>query len=153
MSNTVDLIQKNKVLLESIDMGNSPNKTIDVSRKNEMGADLHKLKLIRKTHLNNPIIGYLNLNSPRNKIHERREAFGDLPLDWFVLAEIKINDEFPNSQFLLENYEIRDRRDRTKNGVCLVKYVRKGLPHNTMKIFQTKASESILSKVTVKNIK
>ena len=81
MSNTVDLIQKNKVLLESIDMGNSPNKTIDVSRKNEMGADLHKLKLIRKAHLNNPIIGYLNLNSPRNKIHERREVFGDLPLD------------------------------------------------------------------------
>ena len=69
-----------------------------------MGADLHKLNLIKKAHLNNPIIGYLNLNSLRNKIHEVREFFGDLLLDYFVLAETKINDEFPNSQFLLENY-------------------------------------------------
>ena len=50
-----------------------------------MGADLHKLKLIRKAHLNNPIIGYLNLNSLRNKIHEVSEVFGDLSLDYFVL--------------------------------------------------------------------
>ena len=28
-----------------------------------MDADLHKLKLIRKAHLNNPIIDYLSLNS------------------------------------------------------------------------------------------
>ena len=28
-----------------------------------MGADLHKLKLIREAHFNNLIIGYLNLKS------------------------------------------------------------------------------------------
>ena len=102
-------------MLESIDTGNGPNKTIDVSRKNKMGVDLHQLKLISKTHLNNPIIGYLNLNSLRNKIYEMREVFGDLSLDYFVLVETKINDEFPDSQFLLETYKIRSRRDRTKN--------------------------------------
>ena len=134
MSSTVDLVEKNKVLLESVDTGNGPNKTFDESRKNEMGADLHKLKLIRKAHLNNPIIGYLNLNSLRNNIHEMREVFGDLSLDYFVLAETKINDEFPNSQFLLKNYEI-NRRDRTKNGGGLIEYIKKGLPHKTMKIF------------------
>ena len=153
MSSTVDLVEKNKVLLELIDTGNAPNKIIDEIRKNKMGADLHKLKLIRKPHLNNLIIGYLNLNSLRNKMHEMREVFGDLSPDYFVLAETKINDEFADSQFLLENYEIHNRCDRTKNGGGLIEYVRKGLPHQTMKIFQTKESESIFSEITVKNIK
>ena len=36
-------------------------------------------------------IGYLNLNSPRNKIHEMREVFGDLLLNYFVLTEAKIS--------------------------------------------------------------
>ena len=67
-----------------------------------MDPNLHKLKLIRKVYLNNPIIGCLNLNSLRNKIHEVRQLFGDFSLDYFVLPETKINDEFPNSQFLLE---------------------------------------------------
>ena len=42
MSSTVDLVEKTKVFLESIDTCNGPNKTIDEIRKNEMGADLHK---------------------------------------------------------------------------------------------------------------
>ena len=64
-----------------------------------MDADLHKLKLIRKAHLNNPIIDYLNLNSLKNKIHEVREVFRDLSLNYFVLSETKIY-EFPGSAFI-----------------------------------------------------
>ena len=66
-----------------------------------MGEDLHKFKLIRKVHSNDPIIGYLNLNSLRNKIHDMREVFEDLSLVYFVLSETNINDEFLDSQFLL----------------------------------------------------
>ena len=81
------------------------------------------------------------------------EVFGDLSLDYFVLAETKINDEFPDSQFLLESYKIRNRRDRTKTyGGGSIDYVRKGL-HKTMKIFQTKESETVFSKITIRNIK
>ena len=116
MSGAVKLVEKKRVLLESIDTGNGPNKTIDEIRKTEMGADLHKLKLIRKAHLNNPIIGYLNLNSLRNNIHEMREVFGDLSLDYFVLAETKINDEFPDSQFLLENSSVIREKGESQNG-------------------------------------
>ena len=119
-------------MLESIDTGNSPNKTVDEIRKNEIGVDLQKLKLIREAHLNNPIIGHLNLNNLKNKTNEVREVFGDLSLDYFVLAETKINDEFPDSQFLLASYEIRNRRDSTKNRGGLIEYVKKGLSHKTM---------------------
>ena len=59
MSSKVDLLEKKKVLVESIDTGNGTNKTIDEIKKNEISPDLHKLKLIRKAHLNNPVMGYL----------------------------------------------------------------------------------------------
>ena len=100
MASTVYL-EKKKFLLESVDTGNRPSKTTDEIKKNEMSADLHKLKLIRKAHFYNLIIGYLNLNSSRNKIHKVREVFGGLFLDYFVLSETCV--EFPDTQFLLEN--------------------------------------------------
>ena len=103
-------------MLESIDTGNSPNKTVDEIRKNEIGVDLQKLKLIREAHLNNPIIGHLNLNNLKNKTNEVREVFGDLSLDYFVLAETKINDEFPDSQFLLENSSVIREKGESQNG-------------------------------------
>ena len=78
MSSTVDLKEKKRVFLESIDTSNGPNTTSGKIKKNEMGADLLKLKRIRKFHLNNPIIDYVNLNSLRIKIHDVREVFGDL---------------------------------------------------------------------------
>ena len=73
-------------------------------------------------------------------MHEMKEVFGDLSLDYFVLVKTKINDEFANSQFLLQNYEIGNMRDKAKNGDGLIEYVRTWLPHKTMKIFQTKES-------------
>ena len=74
-----------------------------------------------------------------------RGVLGDLSLGYFVLAEAKINDEFSDSQFLFGYYEIRNRRDRTKYGGGLIEYVRKRVSQKTMKIFQTKESESIFS--------
>ena len=35
---------------------------------------------------------------------------------YFVLAETKLDEGFPNSQFVIDQYEIRTRRDRNKNG-------------------------------------
>ena len=50
---------------------------------------------LRVTYPNNPLIGYLNINAP----------------DYFVIAETKLNDDFPTAQFLIENYEIKNRGD------------------------------------------
>ena len=44
-----------------------------------------------------------------------------------VLAETKINYEFPSAQFNIENYEIRNRRDRNKFGGGLIEYIRRGV--------------------------
>lgn len=64
-----------------------------------MAADLHKLKLIRNADLKHPIIGYLNLNSLRNKMHEVKEVFRDLSLEYLVLAETKLMKSFPINSF------------------------------------------------------
>ena len=80
----------------------------------------------RLKHPRNPLIGYLNINSLRNKIVDAREVFGKLQLDYFVLSETKLDDSFPSAQFYIENFEIRNRRDRDKNGGGLIEFVKKG---------------------------
>ena len=71
---------------------------------------------LRKNNPSNPLIGYLNINNLRNKIIDIREIFTKIFPDYFVFAETKLGETFPNSQFLIENFEIIKRKDRNKNG-------------------------------------
>ena len=63
-------------------------------------------------HPQKPLRGYLDINSLKNKIVVAREVFEKLQLDYFVLSETKLDDSFPSAQFYIQNYEIRNRRDR-----------------------------------------
>ena len=54
-------------------------------------TDLQALKKDRLNYPRNPLIGYLSINSMRNKISDIREAFGKLQLDYFVFSETKID--------------------------------------------------------------
>ena len=76
--------------------------------------------------LHNPLIAYLNINSLRNKVIDLGEILKDLPLDYIVIRETKLDESFPNSQFKLNGYEVRARRDRHKHGGGLIKFVRQG---------------------------
>ena len=40
-----------------------------------------------------------------------------------ILGETKLKNSFPWAQFMLSDYEVGTRRDRGKNGDCLIKYV------------------------------
>ena len=62
------------------------------------------------------MIGYLNINSVRNKIADLQIFNQNIPLDYLVLSETKLDESFPNAQFNLDGYEIRARWDRDKNG-------------------------------------
>ena len=63
--------------------------------------------------------------------------------------ETKLNNEFPSSQFLLENYNIINRRDRNKFGGGLIAYAKKGVISKDIKSFETKNSEVICSELTI----
>ena len=64
---------------------------------------------------------------------------------FFNLAETKLDENFPNSQFVIDQYEIRTRRDRNKNGGGLIEYVRKGLMCKALEGTVNLNSEIILS--------
>ena len=98
--------------------------------------------------LRNPLIGYLNINSLINKIAHAR-VFGKLKLDYFALSETKLDNSFPRAQFYIENFEIRNRRDRDKNGDGLIEFVRKGLITKKIKEYESKVSETITSEFTI----
>ena len=64
----------------------------------------------------NPVIAHLNFNSVKNKINDLRILIRDIPLDYFVLSETKLDKSFPTAQFDIPGYEIRARKDRNKYG-------------------------------------
>ena len=90
-------------------------------------SDLQMLHDLRFEYQKNLLCGFLNINRLRNKIHDLREIIHDVPLDYLVISETKLDDRFPNAQFTKTNYEIRARRDRDKHGGRLLEFVRKGL--------------------------
>ena len=72
---------------------------------------------------------------------------------YFVLAETKLDEGFPNSQFVIDKYEIGTRRGRSKNGGELIEYVREGLICKPLEDTISINSEIILSEITIKNYK
>ena len=89
--------------------------------------DLQMLHDLRFENPKNLLCGYLNINSLRNKIHDLRLILHNIPLDYFVIRETKLDKSFPNAQLTINNYKIRARRDRDKHGGGLFEFVRKGL--------------------------
>ena len=79
----------------------------------------------RVKFLHNPPIAYLNIHSLRNKVIDLGENLTDLPLDYLVISKTKL-DGFSNSQFKLNGYEERARRDRHKHGGGLIGFFRQG---------------------------
>ena len=75
------------------------------------------LKENRLKYVNNPLIGYLNINSLRNKIVDLREIILELSLDYLVLSETKIDQSFPTAQLYIKGYEVRARREEINVGV------------------------------------
>ena len=74
----------------------------------------------RLKYVNNPLIGYLNTNSLRNKIVNLSEIILELSLDYLVLSKTKINQSFSTAQFYIKGYEVRAGGDRDKrfNRIC-----------------------------------
>ena len=79
--------------------------------------DIEELINLRKLYTNNPIIGYLNIHSPRNKITWLREVCGKAPIDLLCIDETKLNASFPDAQFHIEGYQyLPFRQDHDRNG-------------------------------------
>ena len=62
------------------------------------------------------MIAYLNMNSSKNKITDLRVFLHSIKMNYFVLSETKLESNSLSAKFNLDNYEIRGRRGRDRNG-------------------------------------
>ena len=116
------------------------NTKLGLSVSKSSVADLEMLQDDRLKFLHNPLIAYLNTNSLRNKVIDLGEILKDLPLDYIVIIETKLDESFPNSQFKLNGYEVRARRDRHKHRGGLIEFVRQGFICKRLKKYAVSVS-------------
>ena len=109
---------------------------------------LRQLQEDRLKHRKKPLIGYLNINSLRNKISDLSVIMKTSSLDYFILIETKIDESFPTFQFNVEGYEIRARRDRDKYGRGLIEFVRRRLICKRLRDYEPKYNECLCSELT-----
>lgn len=76
---------------------------------------------------NNIILGYINTNSTRNEI-ELLKPIMSHSVAVNDIAETKIEDTFPISQFMMEDYMRPFRHDQKKCGGRLLVNVKEGPP-------------------------
>ena len=98
---------------------------------------------MRNKYTNNPVITYLNINSLRNKIYDLREIMQKALPDILVVAETKLNNDFPTQNFILENYQTPLRRDRNEHGGSLMQFNRKGVVCNRVPALESEHLEMI----------
>ena len=91
-----------------------------------MNSDCSISKSLRSKNAKGLIFGYLNINSIRNKFDFIKPVAKSF--DLLTIAETKIDESFPTSQFIIDGFMRPFRRDRNKNGGGLLVYARDGAP-------------------------
>ena len=93
-----------------------------------MFSDAKKaLRNVRISNINRLILGHLNINSLRNKFGLLFEQIKG-SIDIFMISEIKLDDSFPEGQFLIDGFHSPFRFDRNKRGGGIFLYVREDIP-------------------------
>ena len=91
-------------------------------------SDVKKaLKDIRISNMNKLIFGDLNINSLRNKFDLFSEQVKG-SIDILIVSETKLDDSFPEAQFLIEGFHSPFRFDRNSNSGGIMLYVREDIP-------------------------
>ena len=84
--------------------GKSENPLSDTIIIDENTYDSHGIKDLRNQNLFRIIIGHISINSIRNKF-EPLVSFINNNLDILMISETKIDNTFPDSQFLIEGFQ------------------------------------------------
>ena len=77
-------------------------------------------------------MGHVNINSIRNKFG-LRVRYVDNNLDILMVSETKIDDTFPESQFLIEGFSTPCSLDCTAKGGGILLYIREDKPSKYFK--------------------
>ena len=97
------------------------------NRVNETETDCwEEMKTLRLKHPKNIIIGYVNINSVRNKFEDFSNMVKD-KFDILIIAETKLNPSFPNDQFSINGFKTPYRLDVSENSGGLLVYIREDI--------------------------
>ena len=119
------------------------------SMQENISSDIGEIFKLRTKYQNNPLIGFLNINSLRNKITDLKLVMEKCLPDILVIEETKLNSDFKTEIFLVNNYQKPIRRDRNEFGGGLVQFVRKGVVCNGVSTFESPNIEIICSDLMV----
>ena len=86
-----------------------------------------RLKRLKMKNANKMVIGHLNINSIRNKFDSLKYII-DKNVDILLISETKLNDTFPESQFLIQGFHTPYRKDRNDKRGGLLLYLRDFIP-------------------------
>ena len=90
-------------------------------------APLRLIKDLRTKNHNRLIIGSLNINSLSGKFDQLKCIIGT-DIDVLIIQETKLNDSFPENQFILPSFSKPFRLDRDKFGAGIIIYVKEHIP-------------------------
>ena len=91
----------------------------------EIATDCKRfLKSLRTSNPDKLVFAHLNINSIRNKFEMLSDQIKG-NIDVLLVSETKIDDSFPNGNFLIGGFSTPYRLDRNSNGGVLVIYQRR----------------------------
>ena len=117
----------------------SENPLSDPIITDENTSDFCQINDLRNQTPFRVIIGHININSIRNKF-EPLVSFINNNLDILMISETKIDDTFPDCQFLIKGFSVPQRLDRTAKGGGILVYIREDIP--TKRIRKVRFNES-----------
>ena len=71
----------------------------DSPQTNDVSSDIKGIMVLRKRFPYNPLIGYININSLKEKVIPLREILSNVPIDVLCIDETKLDSSFPDHQF------------------------------------------------------
>ena len=113
-------------------------------------SDVSALVKLRKDHINNPSIVYLNINSLSEKIIYLREICPKTSIDILCVDETKLDSSYPNAQLHIDGYQFPPfLKDRNNYGGGKMVYIRDGILAKRLENLEGKHSETICLELTV----
>ena len=119
------------------------------SMQQNISSDIEDIFNLRTKNPNNPIIGFLNINSLRNKITDLKMVMERCLPDILLVEETKLNSDFKTETFLMNDYQRPIRRDKNESGGGLMQFIRKGVVCNRVSTFECPTIELICSELMV----
>ena len=106
-------------------------------------AKISTLYNLRKKYPKNVMISYININSIRNKLQNLKSLVAG-KVDMLVVAESKLDNSFPDKQFLIAGYKKPYRLNVTERSGGLLIYVNENMPSIRLTKFSFKEGMQIV---------